>query len=276
MADRLPQQDDNPEQLPGQAIAGEAENICTVEPQGQEQGGNTCLNEDQEDFVPADDVPKEDRAKGISLEKEGGAYHVYNPEVAANFLQLIREGNTREIAARAVGLSWDSLRSWLQTSKMENCPPEMRSFGRMLTISEAEAESGLVGIVSRAAKKDPKCAMWMLERIAPERWGKDVGSMKRLRSQVKRLRSQVEAMADSRESASGGQDAVGIPVVAAAFLVDASGTQEGFTVPEGAEVVDVPQPDGVPVGGLLGDPTPVGEDDGVVAPEAPGVGDDRE
>lgn len=96
------------------------------------------------------------------------------PEVTDQITRLIRVGNTVEIAAAAAGISRSTFFAWMDRGKKSgasNAP--YREFREAVGQARAEAEAVLVGRVSKAAANGSwSAAAWLLERRAPERWGK--------------------------------------------------------------------------------------------------------
>jgi hypothetical protein len=86
----------------------------------------------------------------------------YTPEVQERICQLIRAGNTVDVAARAVGLNAALLYKWMQRRPR---------FKAAIETARGEAEAILVGRVQKAASAGSwRAACWLLERQWPERW----------------------------------------------------------------------------------------------------------
>lgn len=94
------------------------------------------------------------------------------PQLAAKLLTLIRAGNYTSTACAAVGITYETFRTWME--KAEEMPRES-ALARMavaVKMAEGEAESESVSQV-RAAGKDPRfwaASMTFLERRHAARW----------------------------------------------------------------------------------------------------------
>ena len=84
------------------------------------------------------------------------------PDLQERICQLIRAGNTTDIAASAVGIHVDTYYRWVANR---------RGFRQAIEQARAEAEAILVGRVQKAAQAGSwRAACWLLERQWPERW----------------------------------------------------------------------------------------------------------
>ncbi len=91
------------------------------------------------------------------------------PEVQDRICQLIRAGNTVEIASEASGITPKTYYAWMQRGLDGRAP--YGPFRRAVEQSRAEAEAMLVGRVQRAAQSGSwRAATWLLERQWPDRW----------------------------------------------------------------------------------------------------------
>jgi transposase len=92
-------------------------------------------------------------------------------EVEERILRAIRAGNFRGTAAQWAGIGERTLRDWMKRGEEDE---ESREGLFRLRLLEAEqsAEIRMVGLISKAAEKDPKHAQWWLERKHPDRWGR--------------------------------------------------------------------------------------------------------
>lgn len=93
------------------------------------------------------------------------------PELSAKVCGIIRAGNYRDVAAKRSGLPMRTFSDWLKKGRKEKSGAH-RNFLLAVIEAEAVAETAMVAVVRRGAKKDPKCAQWFLERKFPERWGR--------------------------------------------------------------------------------------------------------
>lgn len=89
------------------------------------------------------------------------------PEREAKILQLLRDGNFREVAVRAVRVSYPTFCRWMKCKSKR-----YRNFRKAVLEAEQEAEIAMVAVVRSAAYDDAKHAEWWLERKVPDRWGK--------------------------------------------------------------------------------------------------------
>lgn len=93
------------------------------------------------------------------------------PEFHAAFVRLLKAGNFREVAARALDVDPDTVGRWMRRGERERSGMH-REFRRAVIEAETAAEMGMVASVMTAAKADPRHAEWYLERKFPERWGR--------------------------------------------------------------------------------------------------------
>lgn len=78
-------------------------------------------------------------------------------------LDLISQGNFKTVAARACGITSETLSQW------EKHKP---GFSEAIRVAEAEAEAGNVKNIYNASQSQWTASAWFLERKSPERWGK--------------------------------------------------------------------------------------------------------
>ena len=109
-----------------------------------------------------------------------------NPERQKRFLQAIRLGNYRCVAANFAGISPQTLYEWIKKGKAQK-EGVYRDFLEALKQLESEVEAETIGIIRKAAIDQWQAAAWMLERKHYKRWGrkerqeitgKDGGSIK--------------------------------------------------------------------------------------------------
>jgi len=77
---------------------------------------------------------------------------------------LIAEGNTRQAAAHACGISLSTLQNWIA---------EFPEFLDRIKKADADAEIAMVNIIRTKARRSWFAAAWWLERRHPGRWGKN-------------------------------------------------------------------------------------------------------
>ena len=81
----------------------------------------------------------------------------------------IKTGNFTVVACRLAGVSERTYYHWLERRK----EPEDGIYSELYNaIKKAEAEREAALVHKLAKSNDLKATMWMLERIAPERWGR--------------------------------------------------------------------------------------------------------
>ena len=97
-----------------------------------------------------------------------------SPEVQEQIVRLIKVGNTNEVAADAAGISRATFFSWMDRGKkVGKTNKPYRDFREAVEQARAEAEATLVARIAKAAQNGSwSAAAWLLERRAPERWGK--------------------------------------------------------------------------------------------------------
>jgi hypothetical protein len=92
-----------------------------------------------------------------------GANSKYTPQIVKKIIDLVKMGNFKSPAARACGISHDTLWRW------ETEHPE---FSEALKNAEANGEAELVKKIKKASGKNWTAAAWMLERKNHQRWGR--------------------------------------------------------------------------------------------------------
>lgn len=104
------------------------------------------------------------------------------PETLDKIVKLLRSGNYRETAARAVGVGERTLHTWLKMGRenAEGCDrgqeelDEMGLFYCEVVRAEGEAEAricgGIIDLAERLGK--PEVLLKFLERRYPDRWGR--------------------------------------------------------------------------------------------------------
>ena len=94
----------------------------------------------------------------------------FTPEIGERVLKAIRNGCTRETAARSAGISGPTLSKYIKRGR--NGDPRLAEFAEKLKNAEAELEETIVGKLISAGEKHWQCWAWWLERKYPERWGR--------------------------------------------------------------------------------------------------------
>lgn len=103
------------------------------------------------------------------------------PTAQERVLAAIRMGATYELAARAGGISHDTLTRWRQHAhddSTDGAAPEACEacvFCVAFTRVEAEAAEQALDAINRAMLDDWRAAAWFLERRYPQEWGKGGG-----------------------------------------------------------------------------------------------------
>lgn len=96
---------------------------------------------------------------------------VLTAQVHDRLVELVRAGNTFEVAARASGISRATFYRWKQEGKKAGKGAKYKLFVA-LELAEAECEAYWVGRIKLAGITDWKADAWMLERRHPGRWGR--------------------------------------------------------------------------------------------------------
>jgi hypothetical protein len=86
---------------------------------------------------------------------------------------LIRAGNTLEVAAAAAGIHRATLHRWMKYGK-EQERGLYRRFMDEVEKAKADAEARDVALIAKAATADWRAAAWRLERRSPRRYGQKV------------------------------------------------------------------------------------------------------
>jgi hypothetical protein len=92
------------------------------------------------------------------------------PEIARKVCEYVAAGLDYERAAACCGISARSIGRW-RTRGMQSRGGKYRDFARALDQAEAQAEARAVLLVGKAAQKDWRAAIWLLERRFAVRWG---------------------------------------------------------------------------------------------------------
>ena len=93
------------------------------------------------------------------------------PELTREITAYISDGNSPTISATLVGISSSTYFSWM--SKGSNQEPRFMEFSESIERAKAQSIVNRVAYISRAADSGHwRAAAWLLERIAPESFGK--------------------------------------------------------------------------------------------------------
>lgn len=92
-------------------------------------------------------------------------------EMIANAVKGIEEGNYACTVALALGISERSFWRWLEKGEKANSGIYSR-FWHAIKKAEGIREKELLGIIRKAANRNWQAAAWMLERMAPEKFGR--------------------------------------------------------------------------------------------------------
>lgn len=94
-------------------------------------------------------------------------------ELSNRLTTMLRSGAYLQVAIKAIGVDYSTYKRWMtrgRSGKAEDV--EYRIFREAVERSQAEAEVLLVGEITRAARDSWQAASWLLERLAPTRYGK--------------------------------------------------------------------------------------------------------
>lgn len=97
-----------------------------------------------------------------------------SPEMHAEIVRLLEEGNYRETVASAVGVAYSTLIGWIKDAEAQQEDSPFWELYCDVVKAEAEAECKLVRVARDATHEDGKFAIALLERRYPRRWGKIV------------------------------------------------------------------------------------------------------
>ena len=101
-----------------------------------------------------------------------GRYTKFTPQAIVKLLTAVREGMHYEPACALAGISYQTLRNWLNRAEDDGPDSPHGRVACALKLAEAEAEGETVRYV-RAASRDPRfwaAGMTFLERRHPDRW----------------------------------------------------------------------------------------------------------
>jgi len=92
------------------------------------------------------------------------------PALQARIVRAVREGNYPETAALSEGVSRSAFYEWMERGRKRELP--YADFADAVTRARATAQRKMLGLVAKAAPKDPENARWYLERTAPDQFGR--------------------------------------------------------------------------------------------------------
>ncbi|HEX3453259.1 MAG TPA: hypothetical protein VHS03_01435 [Gaiellaceae bacterium] len=95
------------------------------------------------------------------------------PELAERLTLMLRSGTYLPIALKAVAVPPSTYRDWMRrgrSQKAEDAP--FRELREQVDQAQAEAEVRLVAEITSASRGSWQAAAWLLERLAPTRYGK--------------------------------------------------------------------------------------------------------
>ena len=135
--------------------------------------------------MDAPDTPGED------FPNKRGRKSKLTPEVALGIALLVENFTHRDVAAKRFGIAAKTLKGYLISGRKH---PEgiYGQFRELLLEAEAECERKAVAALTTAGYEDnPDHLKWLLERRFPERWGRHVGELSRIRKQIRDLEREV-------------------------------------------------------------------------------------
>lgn len=92
------------------------------------------------------------------------------PKVTAKVVAVLEKGGYRSTAARAAGISYESLRKWVRRG--EAGESAFVAFSASVKKAEADAEPALTEMVFEAGRVSWQAAMTLMERRWPSRWAR--------------------------------------------------------------------------------------------------------
>lgn len=104
-----------------------------------------------------------------------GRKSTLTPEVAGLIVQMIQAGNHTNVACIAAGVPVSTFEKWWKRGDPRNDDEKdagYREFRQRVERARAEGEVVLVTRVAAAATRDVQTAIWLLERMYPERWAR--------------------------------------------------------------------------------------------------------
>jgi hypothetical protein len=92
----------------------------------------------------------------------------FTPAKREALIKLLKQGNHRDTACRAVGIGRRTLYNWL--TRGATGEGEYGEFAQQVIAAEAEAESVTLSYVLNAVPEDWRAGAWFLARKFPEHW----------------------------------------------------------------------------------------------------------
>jgi hypothetical protein len=124
------------------------------------------------------------------------------PERVARLVEALRDGHTRETAARLAGIAQSTFGNWLAAAKEPEADQEFVAFLGAIQNAESDAEDALLAVIRTAAPKQWQAAAWILERRHPDRWGRRVKAEIAAPPPAQPARNEVERhIAEAQEAA---------------------------------------------------------------------------
>jgi hypothetical protein len=114
-----------------------------------------------------------ERYCNIHLGRAIGLPTTLTPQVAEQIVASLRAGNYIVVATKAAGVPRQTFNAWMTRGRSPATRDELyRDFRTRVERARAEAETRAVAQIAQAARHNWQAAAWLLERTAPERWGK--------------------------------------------------------------------------------------------------------
>lgn len=104
--------------------------------------------------------------------KKVGRPSKLTPEIRDKIVEMLKIGNYIETVCEFVDINKSTYYMWLKQAEVSTRSTKYSKFRDAVRKAMAFAEARDVAIIARAAEKDWRAAVWMLERRYPERWGK--------------------------------------------------------------------------------------------------------
>ena len=103
-----------------------------------------------------------------------GRRTLLEPELIERLEAMLKAGNYITVALRAVGIGGATFRDWMRRGRSSTAPGDelYRELVERVDVARAEGEIRNVAQIASAARDNWQAAAWILERSAPERWGR--------------------------------------------------------------------------------------------------------
>ena len=112
--------------------------------------------------------------KGQANTKGTGKPSKLDAKLANQIVGLLQRGITMEIACQATGIHTATAYHWIEKGKKEVAGHPYREFSDAIGKARALCEISLVEIIQKHAPENADDAKWLLERMFPARYGKQV------------------------------------------------------------------------------------------------------